>query len=590
MKLRGLGRFADYNVGSLRRDLLSGLIVGIVAIPLGMAFAIASGVSPQYGLYTTIVAGVLISMLGGSRFQIGGPTGAFVPVLLMIVLQYGYENLLLAGMMAGAMLLLMGLFRLGALIRFIPRPVTLGFTAGIAVLIFTGQIPGFLGMDGLDKHERFLANMKEIATNASLIDGYSIATALVSLTAILLTVRYAPKLPALLVGLLAATLVASLLFDGGVATIGSAYGAIPSELPAFHMPEITLERIKQLLYPAFVIAMLGSIESLLSAVVADEMTGTRHDSNRELIGQGIANMAAPLFGGIPATGAIARTATNIKSGAVSPVSGIVHGVVVLAVLLLFAPLASRIPLAGMAPVLMVVAWKMSEYRNFAKLLRTKTGDSLVLVATFLLTVFTDLTVAVTAGLVLAIVLFVKRMGGLMKVDKVLPDPLARNGKVAPGAVTEKRDCPQIRIATVEGALFFGAAEPFGRALNEVVEQSHRVLLIRMGKVPMIDMTGEANLAAGVREFLGAGGVVLVSGIREQPREVLERSGLAEAIGRDRFFPHTGEAIGYALGCLDRARCVGCRQFAFRECAELSQERTPCAAGASGASGASGAAF
>ncbi|XID92774.1 SulP family inorganic anion transporter [Paenibacillaceae bacterium WGS1546] len=582
MKLHRLGRFADYNLGSLGRDLLSGLIVGIVAIPLGMAFAIASGVSPQYGLYTTIIAGVLISLFGGSRFQIGGPTGAFVPVLLMIVLHYGYENLLLAGMMAGVMLLLMGLFKLGALIRFIPRPVTLGFTAGIAVIIFTGQIPGFLGMHGLDKHERFLPNMKEIATNLPLVDGYSIATALVSLTVILLVARYAPKLPALLVGLSAATLTASLLFDGYVATIGSAYGAIPSELPAFRMPEMTLERIGQLLYPAFVIAMLGSIESLLSAVVADEMTGTRHDSNRELIGQGIANVAAPLFGGIPATGAIARTATNIKSGAVSPVSGIVHGVVVLAVLLLFAPLASRIPLAGMAPVLMVVAWKMSEYRSFAKLLRTKTGDSLVLAATFLLTVFMDLTVAVTAGLVLAIALFVKRMGGMIKVDKVLPDPLVRHGKVAPGAVTEKRDCPQIRIATVEGALFFGAAESFGRALHGVVGQSHRVLLIRMGKVPMIDLTGEANLAALVREFRGAGGVVLVSGIQEQPREVLERTGLAEEIGRDRFFAHTGEALGYALDCLDKARCVGCRQFAFRECAELSEERTVCAAGKVGA--------
>ncbi|MFC4597524.1 SulP family inorganic anion transporter [Cohnella hongkongensis] len=573
MKLQRLGRFADYSVGALRRDLLAGLIVGIVAIPLGMAFAIASGVSPQYGLYTTMTAGVLISLLGGSRFQIGGPTGAFVPVLLMIVLQYGYENLLLAGMMAGVLMLLMGLFKLGALIRFIPRPVTLGFTTGIAVLIFAGQIPSFLGMEGLSKHERFLPNMKEIATHLSLVDGYSVATALASLAAILLVSRLAPKLPALLIGLAAAALTASLLPDGSVATIGSAYGAIPSELPALRMPEISLERIGQLLYPAFVIAMLGSIESLLSAVVADEMTGTKHDSNRELIGQGIANTVAPLLGGIPATGAIARTATNIKSGAVSPVSGIVHGAVVLGVLLLFAPLASRIPLAGMAPVLMVVAWRMSEYRSFAKLLRTKTGDSLVLGATFLLTVFMDLTAAVTAGLVLAIALFVRRMGGMVKVDKVLPDPLSRRGKVAPDGVTEKRDCPQIRIATVEGALFFGAAEAFGQSLREVVGQSHRVLLIRMSKVPMIDLSGEANLAALVGKFLDDGGVVLVSGIQRQPLELLERTGLAEAIGRGHFFAHTGEAIGYALTCLDRGRCVGCKQHAFRECEELSKGRT-----------------
>jgi SulP family sulfate permease len=551
------------------------LIVGIIAIPLGMAFAIASGVSPQYGLYTTITAGVLISLFGGTKFQIGGPTGAFVPVLLAIVLSYGYENLLLAGLMAGVLLLLMGLFRLGALIRYIPRPVTLGFTSGIAVLIFAGQIPGFLGIEGLSKHERFLPNMREIVEHLSMADVYGIATAAISLAVILLVNRFAPRLPALLLGLAAATIAATLFFDGQVATIGSAYGAIPDGLPEFRLPEISLERMTQLLYPAVIIAMLGGIESLLSAVVADEMTGTRHNSNKELIGQGIANIVAPLFGGIPATGAIARTAANIKSGAASPVSGVVHGVVVLAVLLLFAPLASRVPLAGMAPVLMVVAWKMSEYRGFVKVLRTRTGDSLVLAATFLLTVFTDLTIAVTAGLALAAALFMRRMGGMVKVVKVLPDPDTRQGKVAPHRVTGTRDCPQIRIASIEGALFFGATKAFGAALRDVAGQAQRVLLIRMGGVPLMDMTGEANLAELVKDFRRRGGTVIVSGIQPQPRQMLALTGLTEEIGSENFHEHTGGAIEKALGCLDKSVCAGCKHFAFRECAKLSgsTERT-----------------
>jgi SulP family sulfate permease len=569
MKGKWTGRFAGYNAEFLRRDLLSGLIVGIIAIPLGMAFAIASGVNPQYGIYTTIVAGVLISLFGGSRFQIGGPTGAFVPVLLMIVMQYGYENLLIAGCMAGIILVLMGLFKLGALIQFIPRPVTLGFTAGIAVVIFTGQIAGFLGLRDLSKHEHFLPSMKEIVNKLPTADGYSIVTALVCLSVILAVYRFAPRLPGSLIGLAAATLLASFFFEGHVATIGSAFGAIPNELPGFRLPEFTFERIHQLLYPAFIIAMLGGIESLLSAVVADGMTGSRHSSNRELIGQGIANIVTPMFGGIPATGAIARTATNIKSGAASPFSGVIHSAVVLLVLLLFAPVASRIPLSGMAPVLMVVAWKMSEYKAFIRVLKTKTGDSVVLAITFLLTVMTDLTFAVEVGLVLAVVLFVKRMSEILTVDKVLPDPSAKHEKVVPHMVKEGHDCPQIRIFTVEGALFFGAAAQFERSITNALNEKHRILLLRMGKVPFIDMTGESNLAGVVMDFKRRGGVVLISGIQPQPMEVLERTGLAAAIGQENFYRHTGEAINCALTWLDKQQCLGCQHFAFRECSALS---------------------
>jgi len=583
LRIQTSGRFAGYNGTKLRSDLMAGLIVGVIALPLGMAFAIASGVNPQYGIYTTIIAGILISLFGGSKFQIGGPTGAFVPVLLMIVMQYGYENLLLAGIMAGVLLVLMGVFKLGKVIQYIPRPVTLGFTSGIAVVIFSGQIAGFLGLQNLEKHERFLPAMGEIVRHLGIVNGYSIATASACFAAIWLVTRYAPKLPASLFGLAAATLVAAALFGDEVATIGSVYGAIPSELPGFHLPEMSWERIGQLLYPAFVIAMLGGIESLLSATVADEMTESRHDSNRELIGQGIANIASPLFGGIPATGAIARTAANIKSGAASPISGVVHGIVVLLVLLLFAPYASEIPLAAMAPVLMVVAWKMSEYKSFWRVLRTKSGDSLVLVITFLLTVLTDLTVAVGTGLLLAVLLFVKRMSDI-SVSKVLPDPADRREKVASHMVKDGHDCPQIRLVTVEGALFFGAAVQFEQEVTAAIDQGQHVLLIRMAKVPMIDMTGESNMSAVVSGFIRRGGTVLITGINRQPLEVLERTGLAEKIGRANFYAHTGEAIRRALTLLNATKCVGCEHFAFRECAALSAGRGESRPEAPGASG------
>jgi SulP family sulfate permease len=567
--MKWMGRFAGYNASAFRKDLLSGLIVGIIAIPLGMAFAIASGVKPEYGLYTTIIAGILISLLGGSKFQIGGPTGAFIPILFAIVMQYGYENLLIAGIMAGIMLVLMGLLKLGVLIKFIPRPVTIGFTAGIAVIIFSGQIANFLGLSGIEKHEDFWSNMKEIGMHISTVNIYSLLTAGSCLAVILLVPKFAPKVPASLVGLVLSTVVAAFFFEGQVATIGSSFGAIPSSLPQFQVPEITWERIVNLLQPAFVIAMLGGIESLLSAVVADGMTGSRHNSNRELIGQGIANMVTPLFGGIPATGAIARTATNIKSGAVSPLSGIIHGVVVLLVLVLFAPYASHIPLASMAPVLMMVAWNMSERRSFIHVLKTRTSDSLVLLITFLLTVFTSLTTAVEVGLILAVLLFVKRMSEMLKVAKVLPDPDHKHEKVMAHMVHDGHDCPQMSMYTIEGPLFFGAADTFEKSVMDSIHRRPGILLLRMSKVPFIDTTGESNLASILKHFEQSNGMVLFSGIQAQPMEMLKRTGLAERIAPDHMFEHTGEAIDYALLHLDHQKCLGCKHFAFRECATLS---------------------
>ncbi len=401
-------RFKDYSLHKFQKDVIAGLLVGIIALPLGMGFAIASGTSPVSGIYTIIIAGFLISLLGGSQFQIGGPTGAFVPVLLGIVMQYGFENLTIATIMAGIMLIIFGLCRVGSLLAFIPRSVIIGFTAGIAIIIFAGQIPNFLGLHNLDKSANFLASMKEILANIPDISLYSMATAMICLTTIILITKISPKIPAALIGILVSTIFAILLFPNQVATIEDIYGAIPSQLPTFHIPEITVDKLIMLFPAAFAIALLGGIESLLSAVVADEMAGTKHNSKRELIAQGIANTITPFFGGIAATGAIARTAANIRSGAASPVSGIVHAIFVLSVLLLFAPYASQIPLASLAPVLMVVAWNMSEKKHFAELLKERKGDSLVLLATFLTTVLTDLTIGISVGLLLAFVLYMNK--------------------------------------------------------------------------------------------------------------------------------------------------------------------------------------
>ncbi|RED59349.1 SulP family inorganic anion transporter [Cohnella lupini] len=561
------GRFEAVTPASLRKDLISGLIVGIIAIPLGMAFAIASGVKPEYGIYTTIVAGIAISVFGGSRYQIGGPTGAFIPILFAIVMQYGYENLLIAGMLAGLMLIIMGVLKLGALIKFIPRPVTIGFTAGIAVIIFSGQISNFLGLTQIEKHEDFLSNMKEILVHLDTVNLFSVITALICFAVILLTPKFLPRVPGSLIGLVVSTVAATLFFKGQVATIGSSFGAIPSALPHFQIPDITWQRISTLLQPAFIIAMLGGIESLLSAVVADGMTGKRHNSNRELIGQGIANIVTPLFGGIPATGAIARTATNIKNGAVSPLSGIIHGIVVFLVLIFFAPYASEIPLASMAPILMLVAWNMSERKQFAHVLKTKTSDSLVLSITFLLTVLTNLTTAVEIGLILAVLLFVKRMSEMLTVAKVLPDPASE--KVKAHMVAESHDCPQLSIYTIEGPLFFGAANMFEKTIMDMIHFRSKILLLRLGKVPFMDTTGESYLSSLVNHFKKLGGVVIISGIKSQPLEVLKKTGLFDRIGAEHFFGRTGEAIDYALTRLDYNKCLGCKHFAFRECAELS---------------------
>lgn len=566
------GNFKGYNLASFQKDLLAGVVVGVIAIPLGMAFAIASGVKPEYGIYTTIIAGIVISLFGGSKFQIGGPTGAFIPILFGIVMVYGYENLLIAGFLAGIMLTFMGFFKLGTLIKFIPKSVTVGFTSGIAIIIFVGQIANFLGLVGVEKKEAFHENIIEIASHIGTINMYSVLIAAICLLTVLLTPKFFPKIPGPLIGLVVSTVIATIFFADQVPTIGSAFGAIPNTLPQFGIPDVTWDNVMLMMKPALIIALLGGIESLLSAVVADGMTNTKHNSNKELIGQGLANMITPLFGGIPATGAIARTATNIKNGAVSPLSGVIHSLVVLLILLLFAPFASSIPLASMAPILMVVAWNMSERHVFMHVLKTRTGDSLILVVTFLLTIFVDLTAAVEVGLVLAIVLFTKRMSENLITAKALPNLNSDHKKVETGMVNDTHDCPQIAIFNVEGPLFFGAAMTFEHTIMNTINYKPKVLLLRMGKVPFMDITGESSLASIVRDF-NKHGVVLISGLSEQSKGMLQKTGLYETIGKKNIFAHTGEAINYALEQLDRNKCLGCKHFAFNECTKLSQSAT-----------------
>lgn len=534
--MRFYGRFEGYDSSKFRRDLIAGLVVGVVAIPLGMAFAIASGVGPEYGLYTVIVAGILISLFGGSKYQIGGPTGAFVPILFGIVSQYGIENLLIAGFMAGCMLVLFGIFKLGKLMKFIPRPVIIGFTAGIAVIIFSGQIANFLGLKGVEKHESFFLNMREIVVHLGTANSLAILTAIVGLIVILAAQKYIPKIPGALLGLLVSTFIAVLFFQGQVETIGSAYGEIPRQLPTFAFPELTIEKMIYLLPPAIVIALLGGVESILSAMVADNMKGSKHDSNKELVGQGIANMAAPLFGGIPATGAIARTATNIKNGGASPISGVVHGVVVLLILMLFAPYASMIPLAAMAPILMFVAWNMSEKKEFINIVKVKNADSLVLVVTFLLTVIGDLIIGVTAGLILAFIAFIKKMSQTTNISSNVAVPQIETA----AALERETDQKGISMYSIEGPLFFGTTDSLENSILDHVQTKPKTLILLMNKVNYMDTSAEAVLMNISNRLKHHDGKLMIVGLQSQPKELLHRTGLFHHIGKQHFFERTDD--------------------------------------------------
>lgn len=550
------------NRQTLQKDLIAGITVGVVAIPLGMAFAIASGVPPEYGLYTTIIAGFLVAVFGGSRYQIAGPTGAFIPILLAIVLQYGYEDLLIAGLFAGIILMVLSIFKFGHFITYIPRSVTIGFTTGIAVIIFTGQIENFFGMENVEKQQYFHQTIVELAKNIQTINGYSILIGVIGLALIRFTPKLSKKIPPLLIALIIPTLISVIFFPGKLATIGSAYGGVSQSLPSFQFPAITREKIVTLWQPAFAIAMLGGIESLLSAVVADGMTGKKHQPNRELFGQGLANIVTPLFGGIPATGAIARTATNIRSGAISPFSGIFQSVFVLLCILLFAPYASYIPLAAMAPILMIVAWNMSEYRSFSQIIRFRTGDSLVLMVTFLLTIFVNLTIAVPIGLLLAMLSFIKRMTETLRIDEVKPEVF---GAYDVDDLHAYR-CPQVASYTIHGPLFFGAADRFSNVLAKTVSHQPDVLVLKMKFVSMIDITGLNNLTLTIDDFMKKGGIVIITGLHGQPKTFIQQSELYDKIGKDNFFATPMDAVDYIQENIKVNRCAYCGKRKRTSCA------------------------
>ncbi|OJW41589.1 MAG: sodium-independent anion transporter [Thiobacillus sp. 65-1059] len=505
------------------RNLGAGLVVGVVALPLAMAFAIASGARPEQGIYTGIVAGLLASLFGSSRVSISGPTGAFIVILAGITAQYGIGGLQIATLMAGLILLAMGLVKLGGIIRFIPTPVITGFTAGIAVIIFVGQWKDFFGLasaaSGQHFHEKLIALVEAMP-------GLHLPTMLLALGALVLVVlmpRVTRRIPSPLVAMLAATLAQAYFQFDGVATIGSAFGGIPSGLPELQLPEVTFGRVLELIGPAFTIAMLGAIESLLCAVVADGMTGTRHNPNQELVGQGIANLATPFFGGFAATGAIARTATNIRNGGNSPLAGIVHALVLLAVIVALAPLAAHIPLAALAAILFVVAWNMSEARHFVDLLRhAPANDRALLLITFLLTVFADLVIAVNVGVLLAALLFMKRMSETVTIEGESDTSLAG---VCPVGVPKG-----VQIYSIDGPLFFGAAATFERTLAGLHDQT-RVLILRLGQVPMVDATAMQALADLTRHFQQRGVKVLLCEANARINDKLANFGLLGRVGQ-----------------------------------------------------------
>lgn len=524
-----------YSLRNLQSDTLSGLTVAIVALPLAMALGIASGATPAEGLITVVIAGLLISALGGSRFQIGGPTGAFVVVIFNVIAQHGYDGLIVATLMAGVILVVAGLARLGTWIKYIPQPVVTGFTSGIAVIIFSSQIKDLFGLqiekvpgDFFEKWQTFW-HIRDTFTPESVFISGSALLALVMLK------KFAPKLPAFLIAVVGASL-AVWLFKLDVPTIGNVFGGIPDSIPAPHWPEISPDIIRTMLPSALTIAFLAGVESLLSAVVADGMTGRRHRSNCELVAQGVANTASALFGGMPATGAIARTATNIRAGAFSPVSGVLHAVFVLLFMMFLAPLASYIPLASLAAVLVIVAWNMSEIERFRHLMRAPLGDKAVLVVTFLLTVMVDLTVAIEVGVVLAAFLFMHRMSQAVEMQtqtSLIEDDI--DDLTVPNKDTEmQRDrLPDgVEAFQIRGPFFFGVASRLLDVLDHLTAPP-KVFILRMRSVPLIDASGDTALEEFINRCRKQGTTVIIAGMQPRCREILRQMG---------FFDHHSDIL------------------------------------------------
>lgn len=510
-----------YSKQAFQSDVLAGIIVGIVALPLAIAFAIASGVSPEKGLITAIVAGFLISFLGGSRVQIGGPTGAFVVIVFGIVEQYGIEGLIVSTFLAGLMLVAFGLLRLGSVIKFIPHPLIVGFTSGIALIIFSTQIKEFFGLSIESIPSKFIPKWGAYFSGMGSINFYAV---LISVGTVLIAVfskRIIKRIPGSFIAIILMTL-AAMVFKLPVTTIGSVYGELPNSF-SLSIPNFNIENFSNYIAPAFTIALLGAIESLLSAVVADGMISGNHRSNTELIAQGVANIASSIFGGIPATGAIARTATNVKNGGRTPVAGIVHAITLLLIMLFFGKWAVQIPLACLAGILVVVAYNMSEWRSFYSILKGSRYDVMVLLATFFLTVLVDLTVAIQIGMVMAALLFMQRMSSA---SHVLPADADMD------ALDDYSDLPEgIEVYEIKGPFFFAAAQKYRETLKNFGKTAN-ILILRMRHVPFIDSTGVHNFRETIKDLQGINVKLILSGVQPEVRKELEKERIDFLIGRN----------------------------------------------------------
>lgn len=537
-----------YNREKFVADLMAGIIVGIVALPLAIAFGIASGVSPEKGIITAIIGGFIVSMLGGSRVQIGGPTGAFIVIVAGIIAEHGVEGLAIATILAGVMLILMGVFKLGAVIRFIPYPVVVGFTSGIAITIFSTQIKDLLGLEvagGVPSE--FFAKWGAYFHSMDTINLWPLAIGVVSILIITLTPRISKKLPGSLIAILVITVIAYFLRNhlgiSEIRTIGDQFTIEPT-VPAPQGFHINMETINRLLPAAFTIAMLGAIESLLSATVADGVTGGRHKSNTELIAQGAANIVVPLFGGIPVTGAIARTMTNINNGGRTPVAGIVHSVVLLLILLFLSPLTRHIPMACLAGILIVVSYNMSEWRSIRSLLRGPKSDVAVLLTTLVLTVVFDLTIAIAAGLIMAVALFMKRVTESVNISVIRDRIDVKSDEDDSGAENNIEVADGVEVYEIDGPFFFGIANKFDDIMRRIGDKP-LIRIIRMRKVPFIDSTGLNNLRNLIKSSRKEGITVILSGVTPQVRATLVSAGVDELVGKDNVCPNIHVAAGRA---------------------------------------------
>ena len=535
----------NYNMERLRTDVTAGIVVGIVALPLAIAFGIASGVSPSIGLITAIIGGFLVSALGGNSVQIGGPTGAFIVIVYNIIAQFGLQGLAIATLMAGLILVALGLFRLGTIIKFIPYPIVVGFTAGIALTIFSTQINDFLGLGLRDIPSEFLPKWGMYLRSIGNIDIATSVTAIISLLIIIFTPKISKKLPGALIAIVLVTAgayLASIFLPGfSVETIGDRFGTMNTDIPAPHGFRIDMATINMLLPSAFTIAMLGAIESLLSATVADGVTGSRTNSNTELIGQGVANIVVPFFGGIPVTGAIARTMTNITNGGRTPVAGIVHALVLLLIFLFAMPLINYIPMACLAAVLVVVAYNMSGWRTIVGIFHAPKSDISVLMVTFLLTVIFDLTIAIEIGLLLAVVLFMRRVMENTEI-KVYSEQL----DVAEGTDLSQHEmldvAPGVSIYEIDGPFFFGIATKFDEMMRSTLGSKPLVRIIRMRKVAFIDATALHNLELLIKSSQSEGIHIVLSGVRPAVSETLMHAGIDRLVGADHICDHISKAV------------------------------------------------